>query len=176
MLIRRESLERIGGIESIRSALIDDCALANRVKNAGGRVWLGTSPLALRSIREYGRAADVRAMISRSAFAQLRHSTLLLFGTSCGMIVTYVAPVFLLFSLDPVAMALGTAAWLLGAAIFTPIVREYRVPGWIALCLPGIALFFLAATLESAARYWSGRGGEWKGRVQDERESARAGT
>lgn len=173
MLIRREMLERIGGIESIRSALIDDCALAKRVKAAGGRIWLGTSPLAIRSVREYGRARDIRAMISRSAFAQLQHSTLLLIGTIVGMLAIYVAPVAALLLGGRLTKLLGAASWLLGAAIFLPTVREYRVSRWFALGLPGIALFYLAATLESALRYWAGRGGEWKGRVQDPLSAAR---
>ncbi len=169
MLIRRDMLERIGGIESIRTALIDDCALARRVKSAGGKIWLGTSPLDIRSIREYGHASDVRAMIVRSAFAQLHHSAFLLAGTVAGMAIIYIVPVVALFTGNPPVMILGVAAWALSAAIFMPIVREYRVPLWTALCLPAIALFYTAATVESAFRYWSGRGGEWKGRVQDAR-------
>ncbi|HVW85797.1 MAG TPA: glycosyltransferase, partial [Bryobacteraceae bacterium] len=167
MLIRREMLERIGGIASIRTALIDDCALARQVRRAGGRVWLGISNLEIRSIREYGRASDIRAMISRSAFAQLNHSATLLAGTVAGMILTYIAPVALVFSGDQWAAALGTVAWMTSAIVFTPVLREYRAPLWTAVCLPGIALFYLAATLESAIHYWSGRGGTWKGRVQD---------
>ena len=169
MLIRREILERIGGIESIRDALIDDCALAQRVKTAGGRVWLGTSPLDIRSVREYGHANDVRAMIARSAFAQLHHSALLLAGTVAGMTVIYIVPVLALLTGNPPVMLLGASAWALSAAIFMPIVREYRISPWTALCLPAIALFYTAATIESAFRYWTGRGGEWKGRVQDAR-------
>ena len=169
MLIRRELLERIGGIESIRDALIDDCALAQRVKKAGGRVWLGTSPLDIRSVREYGHASDVRAMIARSAFAQLHHSAILLAGTVAGMAVIYVVPVLALFTGNATVMVLGAAAWALSAAIFMPIVREYRISLWTTLFLPAIALFYTAATIESAFRYWSGRGGEWKGRVQDAR-------
>jgi hopene-associated glycosyltransferase HpnB len=169
MLIRREILERIGGIESIRSALIDDCALAQRVKSAGGRVWLGTSPLDIRSIRAYGHASDVRAMIVRSAFAQLHHSALLLAGTVAAMAVIYIVPVLALFTGNVPVVVFGAAAWALSTAIFSPTVREYRIPLWTTLCLPAIALFYTAATVESAFRYWSGRGGEWKGRVQDAR-------
>jgi hopene-associated glycosyltransferase HpnB len=167
MLIRREMLNWIGGIESIRSELIDDCALAARVKSAGGRVWLGTSPLEIRSVREYGRASEIRAMISRSAFAQLNHSTALLLATVCGMFVVYVAPVVAVFARGRLAMSLGAVAWALSATLFMPTVREYRTPRWFAFCLPAIAMFYLAATVESAVRYWSGRGGEWKGRIQD---------
>jgi hopene-associated glycosyltransferase HpnB len=169
MLIRREILERIGGIESIRSALIDDCALAKRVKSTGGRVWLGTTRLDIRSIREYGRASDIRAMIARSAFAQLHHSAILLAGTVAGMAILYIVPVLALFTANPPVMLIGAAAWALSASIFIPIVREYRVSLWTTLCLPAIALFYTAATIESALRYWNGRGGEWKGRVQDAR-------
>jgi hopene-associated glycosyltransferase HpnB len=172
MLIRREMLERIGGVESIRDALIDDCALAQRVRSAGGRLWLGVADLPIRSIRVYGAARDIRAMISRSAFAQLRHSALLLIGTVAGMSITYLAPVALLFAPDRVACALGAAAWIGGAAMFLPAVRMYRAPRWTVLCLPAIASFYLAATVESALLYWSGKGGAWKGRLQDSAPSA----
>ncbi len=167
LLIRREMLERIGGIGCIRTALIDDCALAQKVAAAGGRVWLGVSDLPVRSFREYGRAADIRAMIARSAFAQLRHSVLLLAGTIAAMALTYLAPVALLFSGDPIAAALGACAWALSAVLFLPSVREYGAPLWTVVCLPVIALFYLSATVESAVRYWTGQGGMWKGRVQD---------
>jgi len=172
MLIRREMLERIGGVESIRDALIDDCALAQRIRSAGGRVWLGVSELPIRSIRVYGAAGDIRAMISRSAFTQLRHSLLLLIGTVVGMSITYLAPVALLFAPDRLARALGAASWITGAALFLPTVRMYRAPRWTVLCLPAIASFYLAATVESALLYWSGEGGAWKGRVQDSAPSA----
>ncbi|HVW11047.1 MAG TPA: glycosyltransferase [Bryobacteraceae bacterium] len=167
ILIRREMLERIGGIASIRNALIDDCALAARVRASGGRVWLGVSDLPIRSIRPYGGLSGIRAMIARSAFAQLNHSTLLLLGTMIGMLVIYVAPAILWISRDPFATALGFAAWIISAMIYLPTVRLYRAPLWTAFALPAIAIFYLIATVESAIRYWTGKGGQWKGRIQD---------
>ncbi len=167
ILIHREVLERIGGIASIRDALIDDCALAARVRASGGRVWLGISELPIRSIRPYGGLSGIRAMIARSAFAQLDHSTLLLLGTVIGMLLIYVAPAFLWLSGDPLAAALGLSAWLLSALIYLPSVRLYRAPLWTAVALPAIATFYLIATLESALQYWTGKGGQWKGRIQD---------
>lgn len=167
MLIRGETLRAIGGIESIRDALIDDCALAKRVHAAGGRVWLGISDPDIRSVREYGSAKDIRAMIARSAFAQLNHSILLLTGTVLGMFVTYLAPLVLIFSGDRLAVTLGLAGWIAGAALFLPTVRVYKAPVWTLFCLPFIAAFYLVATIESALNYWTGRGGTWKGRVQD---------
>ena len=85
------------------------------------------------------------------------------------MAIIYIVPVLALFTGNATVMVLGAAAWALSAAIFMPIVREYRISLWTTLCLPAIALFYTAATIESAFRYWSGRGGEWKGRVQDAR-------
>jgi len=169
MLIRREMLERIGGIAAIRGALIDDCALAAAVKSAGGRVWLGTAGDAVVSLRGYGRAGEIRAMIARSAFAQLRHSGWILAGTVPGLVATYLLPVMLLLSGDEVAAGLGLTSWLIGATLFAPTVRMYRAPFWTAFCLPVIAAFYLEATVESAIDYWNGRGGRWKGRVQDSR-------
>jgi len=167
MLIRREMLTRIGGIAAICDALIDDCALAARVRAGGGRVWMGISELPVRSIRPYGGVAGIRAMIARSAFAQLRHSSLLLAGTAAGMLLTYIAPPALLFSGDAVSVAMGLSAWLISALLYVPTVRLYGAPLWTAFCLPLIAIFYLIATVESAVRYWTGRGGYWKGRAQD---------
>jgi hopene-associated glycosyltransferase HpnB len=167
MLIRREMLTRIGGIAAIRDALIDDCALAARVRAGGGRVWMGISELPVRSIRPYGGVAGIRAMIARSAFAQLRHSSLLLAGTVAGMLLTYIAPPALLFSGDTSSALMGAVAWLLSAILYAPTVKLYRAPLRTAFCLPLIAIFYLIATIESAIRYWAGRGGYWKGRAQD---------
>jgi hopene-associated glycosyltransferase HpnB len=167
MLIRRGTLERIGGIACIRDALIDDCGLAACVKAHGGRVWMGISDLPIRSVRPYGGVSGIRAMIARSAFAQLRHSALLLVGTVAAMLLTYIAPPVLLLSGDKLAGSLGLIAWIISAVLYIPTVRLYRAPLWTAFCLPAIAIFYLIATVESAIRYWTGRGGLWKGRVQD---------
>jgi hopene-associated glycosyltransferase HpnB len=170
LLIRREMLGRIGGIQSIRDALIDDCALAARIQACGGRVWLGVSEMPVRSIRPYGGVAGIRAMIARSAFAQLRHSGWLLAGTILAMLVTYVAPpVLLLAAPERSIAASGLLAWGISAYLYWPTVRIYRAPVWTAFCLPAIAVFYLIATVESAIHYRSGRGGLWKGRVQDSR-------
>src|SRR5208283_4287595 len=79
ILVRRRALERIGGVESMRGALIDDVALAAAVKK-GGRIWLGHADLA-RSVRSYPSVADIWRMIARTAFVQLRYSVLLLAAT-----------------------------------------------------------------------------------------------
>lgn len=167
ILIRPEALQKAGGIAAIRGAVIDDCALAARVKSTGGKLWLGASDTT-RSIRPYTGFADIGNMISRSAFNQLRHSIWLLALAVAGMAATYLLPPALVFfSHSRIPAALGAAAWLMMAFSFLPILRIYRLSPLWGLALPLIAIFYLGATLHSAAQYWSGRGGQWKGRVQD---------
>jgi hypothetical protein len=105
-------------------------------------------------------------MISRTAFTQLKHSTVLLFGTLLGLIVTYLAAPVLLFTGGWAAL-LGLIAWTLMTAAYLPVVRFYRQPVISALSLPLVAAFYATATAYSAVQYWTGKGGEWKGRVQD---------
>lgn len=166
LLIRSQALERIGGMDAVRGEIIDDCALARAVKRNGGKVWLGLTE-ASASIRSYGSFAEIGRMISRTAFNQLRHSSLLLLGTVLGLAITYLAPPGLLFSARTGPIILGAAAWTLMTISYWPMIRFYRLNPLWALTLPLAAVFYMGATVHSAAKYWQGRGGEWKGRAQD---------
>jgi len=166
MLMRPRALAAMGGLEAIRSALIDDCALARAAKSAGARIWLGLTRRS-RSTRPYGTFGAVGRMISRTAFNQLRHSYLLLGATLVGLCLTYVVPPVLLLSGDPISIALGAGGWLLMSLAYWPIVRFYGLPVAWALTLPAVAVFYSAATAHSAMQYSLNRGGQWKGRIQD---------
>ncbi len=163
MLIRPEALARTGGIAAIRSEIIDDCALAAAMKRSGGKVWLGVTPHTC-SLRAYESFAEIERMIARTAFNQLRHSAWLLIGALAGLTLMFLLPVTLLFS---GLWALGVAAYLLMIAAYLPMVRFYGINFLWALALPVAAAFYMCATMHSAIQYWSGRGGEWKGRAQD---------
>ena len=166
MLVRAAALERIGRVGRIRNRIIDDCALAREVKQSGGRLWLGLT-VETRSLRSYHGFGEIAGMIARTAFTQLHHSTLLLAGTVAGMAVIYlVPPLTALFTPLPAA-GMGALAWLLMAFAYTPMLRLYRQSVLWAPLLPLVALFYTWATILSALRYWTGRGGGWKGRVQD---------
>ncbi len=166
VLIRPQMLARIGGLQSIRGRIIDDCSLAQAVKDAGGRVWLELTREA-RSLRGYGNSREIAAMIARTAFAQLRHSYVLLALTLLGLIVTYVSPLALLLVPDGRVQGLGLAAWALMSALYLPMVRFYGLGPLWCLTLPGVACFYAVATVESARQYARGQGGRWKGRAQD---------
>ena len=166
LLIRPATLARAGGLVAIRSQIIDDCALARLVKDSGGRIFLGLAADA-RSLRNYRSAAEIGAMISRTAFAQLRHSYLLLLATLLGLFLTYLLPAVLAFSSDPPLVCLGLGALLLMSIGYLPMVRFYRLSPLWSLCLPLIAGFYVGALIHSVVQYARGRGGMWKGRVQD---------
>ena len=164
ILVRRAALERIGSIAAIRNELIDDCALARKVKR-NGSIWLGLTKHA-RSIRAYESFGVIGRMISRNAFYQLKHSAWLLIGTIIGLAITYAAPPVLLF-FGGWVLLFGASGWLLMTCCFMPMVRFYSLSPLWALALPLVAIFYGGATVHSAIQYWLGRGGEWKDRVQD---------
>jgi hopene-associated glycosyltransferase HpnB len=166
MLVRPEMLERAGGIAAIRSEIIDDCALARRIKRAGGRIWLGLTA-STHSLRRYGSFGEIQRMIARTAFNQLQHSATMLTGAVFGLALVYLLPLVLLLTGNWRLMLLGGAAYLLMLIAYLPMVRFYGLwAGW-ALALPLAALFYVVSTVDSARKFWSGHGGEWKGRSQD---------
>jgi hopene-associated glycosyltransferase HpnB len=168
MLIDRAALQRAGGMATIRSALIDDCALA-RIMKREGPIWLGLAET-VRSIRAYPHVADIRQMVARSAYAQLKYSPLLLIGCTAGMALTFLAaPALTLLGTYP-ANLLAVCAWLLMARAFQPTLRYYCLSPLWGVGLPIIAAMYLAFTLDSAYQHLSGRGGMWKGRSQSVQE------
>jgi hopene-associated glycosyltransferase HpnB len=170
MLVRADVLEAAGGIEAIRSSLIDDCALGRAMKQQGP-VWLGLTD-SVHSLRPYPGFGDIRRMVARSAYDQLGYSPLLLAGTVIGMLLIYLMPPLLAVMGTGLAQAAGALAWGLMTIAFYPIVRFYRLfPLW-ALALPAIACCYVLFTLDSALQHWRGKGGFWKGRVQARRVEA----
>lgn len=164
MLVERRALERAGGVAKIRSALIDDCALAKLMK-AEGPIWLGLT-VCVRSLRSYPHVGDIRRMVARSAFAQLRYSPPLLSAVIAGMALTFLLSPALAVFAGPPASIIAAASWGLMSLAYLPILRFYRLSPLWTLALPLIAAAYLAFTLDSAYQHWRGKGGLWKGRSQ----------
>ena len=164
ILVRRDILRKIGGLESIRGALIDDCALAKRVKDGGGRTWIGLSHSVL-SHRAYVRLGEIWNMVARTAFTQLRSSSVLLLGTTLLMLLMFWIPWLGLFSGSPNTRLIAIFGVIAMVAAYIPTLRFYRQsPAW-AFLLPVIATLYLLMTWSSAIRSWRGQRSEWKGRV-----------
>jgi len=164
MLVRADVLQKAGGMDAIRAALIDDCALAKLLK-AHGPIWLGLTER-VRSIRRYPAVGDIRRMVVRSAYAQLSYSPLVLGGTLVAMALTYLLPPLLAIFGSGVARVIAVVAWGLMFVAFQPTLRFYRLSPLWGLALPAIALEYMIFTLDSACQYMRGRGGSWKGRLQ----------
>lgn len=169
VLVRRDALEAIGGIDVIRDALIDDCALAAAIKGKPPKrpIWLGLTT-SVKSLRDNRSLASIWMMVARTAYTQLRHSVILLALSVFGMAITYLAgPIAMglgLATLNPVLAACGALAWGLSAFAYWPTLRHFGShPVWL-LTLPLAALLYSAMTISSAIRHWRGRGGQWKGR------------
>ena len=203
ILIRRDALNAIGGIQCIRKALIDDCALARAVKcgtigepeqtvaetlplsshsptspsSQGTRkIWLGLSAKT-RSLRPYPTLESIWQMVARTAFTQLNYSPGLLLGTVVGMVLIYLVPpvgaVLGAVTGNLAIAAIGISSWVLMASLYWPTLRFYQGSLWLALGLPAIATLYTLITVDSALRHWQGRGGAWKGRTYSSESTLR---
>jgi len=164
MLVKESALKESGGIAAIRHNIIDDCAMGRAMKRQGA-IWLGLTDRAV-SLRPYPHIADIRQMVTRSAYAQLGYSPLVLAGTMLGLALVYLAPVMTALFAWGISQLAGWLAWIIMAAMYQPMLRFYRLSPLWGLALPLIGIFYAAFTLQSAIQHWSGRGGMWKGRAQ----------
>ncbi|MFD7866801.1 glycosyltransferase [Streptomyces sp. NPDC057682] len=175
VLLRTEAAVRARVPDSIRQAVIDDVALARVVRRDGGRIWLGLADR-VDSVRPYPGLGDLWRMVSRSAYAQLRHNPLVLLGTVLGLALVYLAPPLALaaglLGGDAAAAWAGGAAWAVMAGTYTPMLGYYRQSLWLAPLLPFTALLYLLMTVDSAVQHYRGRGAAWKGRHYARPEAA----
>lgn len=168
VLLRTEAAERARVPDAVRQAVIDDVAIARAVKRSGGHIWLGLADR-VDSVRPYPRLQDLWRMVSRSAYAQLRHNPLLLVGTVLGLALVYLAPSVALVAGvvtgSTAVLVCGGLAKLVMTATYAPMLRYYRQPLWLALVLPVTAFLYLLMTVDSAVQHYRGRGAAWKGRT-----------
>ena len=168
ILIHSEALNRIGGLQIIRQALIDDCSLAKAVKSTNGKIWLGLSTLTY-SLRPYDSLKTIWDMVARSAYTQLNYSPFLLIGSLLGMTLVYLLPpIAIIFGLvlgNWIITLISFIGYLLMTFAYFPIIRFYKCSPVFAFSLPIIAFLYTSMTIDSALQHWQGRGGAWKGRV-----------
>ncbi|MCB4820175.1 glycosyltransferase [Roseicella aerolata] len=180
VLLERAAFEAAGGLAPIRGALIDDCALARRMKRVGP-IWTGLSAsderqgagpggldrsrrvARVESLRPYETVGPIRRMVARTAYAQLGYLVAALIGMIAALALVFLAPPLLALFAGGTAALLGAVAWLAMAVAFAPTLRRFRLSPLRGLALPGIAAAYMAFTLDSALAEWRGRGGMWKG-------------
>ena len=163
IMIKSDTLKVIDGFAGIKATLIDDCALARRVKQKGYSTWLGLSR-DVYSHRPYGGLGPIWEMVSRTAFHQLKYSLSLLLLVTAIFVTIYALPWLGLFSnstFGPTGSALSLAIMMV---MYLPILRYYRLSPLWCLTVPLIALMYLAMTWSSAIAHWTGSGTGWRGR------------
>ncbi len=166
ILLETHLLGGIGGFKALRWELIDDCALARRVKSLGHRTWIGLTHSA-RSLRPYKDLRTIWNMVARSAFTQLRYSTLLLLLCTVIMIIAFWVPVAGLFFPTAIAKIIAAASLAGMMLSYLSTLRFYGLSAIFALAMPLIGTLYLAMTWTSAIRFWRKRGTQWKGRSYD---------
>ncbi|HHT9129901.1 MAG TPA: glycosyltransferase, partial [Candidatus Brocadiaceae bacterium] len=166
ILISRNALGKIGGIAGHRNALIDDLALAKRIKNAGLPISLSLTKSAV-CIRSYRRLRDVWNMVARTAFTQLRCSWLALFGTVLGLAIMFMSPVagicaFIAGAVSHNVILISIIALLSMAITYVPTLRFFDLCVWRAFTLPFAGMLYAAMTISSAINHLLGRQ-VWRG-------------
>jgi hopene-associated glycosyltransferase HpnB len=166
MLVNCQYLEKVGGLEAIKTAVIDDCALAILLKQFNP-IWIGLTQ-STKSLREYQSLFDISRMVSRTAFVQLKYSPLNLFGAIMGMLIIYIIPLISVLvgvlSKEISLCILGLVGWIVMFFAYIPTLTLYNRPIWEASLLPISALFYSAMTVISAWQYMFGKAPTWKGR------------
>lgn len=171
MLARWEAIATAGAMESIRGALIDDCAFARAIKNISPstRIWLGLARDEAVSLRDNRELASIWNMVARTAFTQLGYSPVLLAATVLGMALIYLAAPLIVLTLfshgNVAALFYAVLALSIMGYIYWPTLRLYDRAPWEAALLPAAGALYTAMTISSALRHWRGQGGQWKGRT-----------
>jgi hopene-associated glycosyltransferase HpnB len=164
ILVKTARLEEIGGFAALKDELIDDCSLARRIKQAGGRCWIGLSHSAI-SHRCYDTLQTIWDMVARTAYTQLHYSVSLLLVCTLLMIIAFVLPIFSMFVTDLPIVLVSVVAYLMMIVTYLPVLKYYeRNPLW-ACTLPVTGVLYLCMTWGSAFRHWRGTGAIWKNRA-----------
>ena len=115
------------------------------------------------SLRPYEDVGPIRRMVARTAYAQLGYRVAALAGMILALALVFLAPPLLALLAGGPARWLGLGSWAAMALAFAPTLRRFGLSPLRGLALPGIALAYMAFTLDSALAEWRGRGGMWKG-------------
>ena len=164
ILLETKPLAQIGGFKALRGELIDDCALARRIKARGNKTWIGLTH-SVRSIRPYNDLGTIWNMVARTAFTQLRYSGFLLALCTAVMALSFLMPMLGPMIPGVIARLLCVIGFIVMILVYLPTLKFYGRSGWWALTMPLIGTLYLAMTWTSAVRYWQGKGSQWKGRA-----------
>ncbi len=161
--------DEIGGFGSIKDALIDDCTLAQSVKDSGFRTWLGLTR-SVKSIRPYSGLPEIWNMVARTAYNQLGYSITLLIVCTVLMVIAFLIPpaglAAAMLAMNETYFQVSMVTIGLMLLTYFPVIRFYRISPFYTLFLPLSGFMFLMMTWTSAVRYWQGEQIRWRGRIE----------
>ena len=185
ILIRREVYEAVGGHRALRGEILEDMALAQRLKAAGRPIRLVYTHDLSRT-RMYDRFRDAWQGLVRFAYPMLKYSLLnvwlaflaAFFGTQAPWIALIGGLVGGLLGWTPgwAAAGVGAALVLIPLIALRAVRRILRIPRGFLLLIPVAAGLMCAAAVYSAFCHYLGRGLVWKGRTYRNRSETPAGS
>ncbi len=182
MLIRRSVYEALGGFESLKGSIVEDKALAERVKWSGHGLILADGRRVAHT-RMYTSLAELWEGWTKNIYLGLKDQPGLLALGVFGALVTLTTALFLpLWPLLGLEWSLSGGSWIGVAVILEALLvwgflvyvrvrvaRAMGISGWYALTTPLGAGIFAAMMVVSAWNVLSGHGVTWKGRVYRQR-------
>lgn len=182
-LVRRGCLEKIGGLGAVRSEVLEDVRLAERLKESGARLRIERAPRLVRT-RMLTSFGDVWRSFSKNMFAAMKFSfPKAMFGAvavfACAVVPAIVAAACLFLAAAGVPGEWGKlfvpvfTTWLIQVCLTAYVNRDCEVPAVYALTVPLNYALFSAILFNSTIRVTTGRGVTWKGRTLYRRPESR---
>ena len=163
ILTKTEILKNIGAFSTLKGSIIDDCTLAQKVKDRGYTTFVGLTKC-VKSIRKYQNLATIWHMVERTAYTQLLYNPFLLILATFLLVTCFIVPTVGLFSCNLLTLVISLTTLFIMYISYVPVLRYYDLNPLIGVTLPFVASLYLAMTWSSAVRYYLGVGAAWKGR------------
>lgn len=166
MMIRRRAYDETGGHEAVRSRVIEDVAVAERLRAAGKVLRLGWAP-ELVTTRMYRSSGEMYEGLLKTA-SGVRFSALRQVGFAVALIVFYWLPLGVL----PIGLWTGSLVVAgIGAFLWFALFGKHVVFTWAAqgpagygLLFPLAVGYYVVLVLVALGRGLRGRPVRWKGR------------
>jgi cellulose synthase/poly-beta-1,6-N-acetylglucosamine synthase-like glycosyltransferase len=162
LMIRREVYQAIGGHESVAGEVLEDVALAKRVKAAGYRIWFGPGAGVVRT-RMYRSFGEMREGWKKNLYL-LIGGTPAAVGRELSSVVPWIPFALLILGLRaPIGFIAGLGLLVARQAVYasTLLRNQYRT-NYILYYIPAVLLY--AGVLWASYRAHARGVVQWKGR------------
>jgi hypothetical protein len=164
LLVRRDAYDAVGGFRALAGSLVEDVALARRLKGAGHRLEVRLAP-DLAAVRMYGRFGDLWEGLAKN-LAEVWGAGTGSLGWQAGRALAGVAPWLALAARPaPAARRVALAGGLLQLTVRAGGRLVAGADPRLAVAYPVADLVLLAVYADSVRRRRTGAPLTWKGRT-----------